>query len=125
MAELVKVRWLDVRVRIKEYMLSAGVTYELLCHLLLKSCASGWHEPINFGLTLPNGTKFVNSESLECKPRDVWFTIKVEEFKIGDKHGCLNAKEYEFSMYNHNQHWKSGLIFKSFEIRPKQPCCKS
>ncbi|NP_001284457.1 protein PHLOEM PROTEIN 2-LIKE A1-like [Cucumis melo] len=122
-AELIRVSWLDARGKIKEYMLSPGIVYEVLCHLLLKPGASGWHEPINFGLTFPDGKTYVNQESLECRPRDVWFTVKVGEFKVDDRHGCDSTKEYEFSMYNHGGHWKTEMILKGYEIRPKQSSC--
>nr|CDK12646.1 phloem lectin [Cucumis sativus] len=121
-AQLIKVCWLDISGKLKQYALSSGVLYEVLCHVCVTPCASGWQEPVIFVITLPDGKKIETKESLQCKPRDVWFTIKIGEFKV-DKHDCNSDKEYEFRVYNHSSQWKTGLKFKGFEIRLKQSSC--
>ncbi|KAA0047061.1 protein PHLOEM PROTEIN 2-LIKE A1-like [Cucumis melo var. makuwa] len=121
MAMFKEITWLEAHGKIRQHMLSSTLTYDVLFELLIKPYVTGFIKPTTFALTFPKAAKVVIKENLESRPRSIWFTIKVGEIKVEDKHDCDSDKEYEFSMYNHSEDRKSGLIFKGIHIRPKQP----
>ncbi|XP_039168977.1 uncharacterized protein LOC104446486 [Eucalyptus grandis] len=120
MAELLKVCWLDVHGRFDLSKLSMGTTYEVAFVILMRSSADGWQIPVNIRLTLPDGTKQEHTENLMEKPRRDWIEIKVGELST-TKH---KEGEMEVSMFEHGEHWKSGLVVKGVLIRPKNRTMK-
>ncbi|KAE8653329.1 hypothetical protein Csa_023191 [Cucumis sativus] len=116
-----EITFLEARGKIKQHMLSSTLTYDVLFELLCKPYATGYHVPTNFEITYPKAITVVIKENLESRPPNEWFTIKVGEIKVDDKHDCDSDKEYEFSMNIHSEDRKSELVFKGVQIRPKQP----
>ncbi|KAL3739181.1 hypothetical protein ACJRO7_020562 [Eucalyptus globulus] len=115
MAELLDVCWLDVHDRFDVSKLSPGTTYEVAFVILMRSSGYGWQIPVNFRLTLPDGTKQEHKENLKEKPRGDWIEIKAGELSTS-KH---KEGEMEVYMFEHGAHWKSGLVLKGVLIRPK------
>ncbi|XP_056174009.1 protein PHLOEM PROTEIN 2-LIKE A1-like isoform X1 [Syzygium oleosum] len=115
MAELLKVRWLDVRGKFDLSNLSPATTYEAVFVIKLKSSGYGWEVPVNFGVTLPDGTKKEHKVNLKEKPKDQWIEIKAGEVSTSE----YKEGQMEVFMYEHSDHWKSGLVLKGVLIRPK------
>nr|BAK79141.1 phloem lectin-like protein [Benincasa hispida] len=114
-AELIRVYWLNIAGSINVQKLSPGITYEIVFDVLLKESAYDWKNPVNLELKQPDGLTIVTHESLENQSRDTWFQIKVGEFKVDDVGGKL-----AFTLYEHGQYWKSGLVVRGVEILPKK-----
>lgn len=116
-AELRNVSWLEVHGRFHTENLSPGVTYKVTYLIKLEETAYGWHVPVNFRLTLPNGSKQEHKENLKDKPLiGEWIRVPVGEFKASQE----NYGEIEFSLYEHEGgNWKKGLVIKGVSIVPK------
>ncbi|KAL7264602.1 hypothetical protein ACSBR1_002541 [Camellia fascicularis] len=67
-------------------------------------------------IILPNSKKRTRNESLNEKPLGSWFDIQLGEFKMSPE----NIGTMEFSLEDHAELWKSGLIVKCAIIRPKK-----
>ncbi|CAL5334283.1 unnamed protein product [Camellia sinensis] len=76
------------------------------------------YEDFSLKLTiiLPNSKKLTRNESLNEKPLGSWFDIQLGEFKMSPE----NVGTMEFSLEDHTELWKSGLIVKCAIIRPKK-----
>lgn len=115
-AQLRQVAWLEVHGRLHATLLSPGVTYQVAFVIMLEYSSYGWEVPVNFRLTLPNGSKQQHKENLKEKPKGEWLRIPVGEFKASPE----NVGEIEFSLYEYDGgSWKKGLIVKSAIIEPK------
>ncbi|KAF8028701.1 hypothetical protein BT93_E1377 [Corymbia citriodora subsp. variegata] len=115
MAELLDVCWLEAHGRFDLSKLSPGTTYEVAFVISMGSSGDGWRLPVNFRLTLPDGTKQEHKENLGEKPRGDWIEIKAGEVSTSEhKEG-----EMEVSMFEYGGIWKSGLVLKGVLIKPK------
>ncbi|KAM5554191.1 hypothetical protein ABKV19_022527 [Rosa sericea] len=116
-AELINVCWLDVQGKIDSTKLSSGTLYEVVFIVKLKQAASGWKIPVNFRLTLPDGSKQERkADDLNKIRREEWREIPVGEVIASP--GLLG--NIEFSMYERESgQWKSGLLIKGVVVRPK------
>ncbi|CAL5387007.1 unnamed protein product [Camellia sinensis] len=59
-------------------------------------------------IILPNSKKRTRNESLNENPLGSWFDIQLGEFKMSPE----NVRTMEFSLEDHVELWKSGLIVK-------------
>ncbi|XP_057545102.1 protein PHLOEM PROTEIN 2-LIKE A1-like [Amaranthus tricolor] len=115
-AQLRNVAWLEVHGRFNTTYLTPGVTYQVTFLIMLEFTSYGWEVPINFRLTLPNGTKQEHKEHLQEKPKGEWLRIPVGQFRASPE----NIGEMEFSLYEYEGgSWKKGLILKSAIIEPR------
>ncbi|KMS96714.1 hypothetical protein BVRB_8g200190 [Beta vulgaris subsp. vulgaris] len=115
-AQLRNVAWLEVHGRFHTKNLSPGVTYQVAFSIMLEYTCYGWELPVNFRLTLPNGSKQEHKENFKEKPKGEWLRIPVGEFKASPE----NVGEIEFSLYEYQGgSWKKGLVIKSAIIEPK------
>ncbi|CAL5334347.1 unnamed protein product [Camellia sinensis] len=113
-AELLQVCWLDVRGQFNGAIdLSSGIVYEIVFVVRMIK-----YEDFSLKLTiiLPNSKKLTRNESLNEKPLGSWFDIQLGEFKMSPE----NVGTMEFSLEDHTELWKSGLIVKCAIIRPKK-----
>ncbi|KAF5953441.1 hypothetical protein HYC85_006297 [Camellia sinensis] len=113
-AELLQVCWLDVRGQFNGAIdLSPGIVYEIVFVVRMIK-----YEDFSLKLTiiLPNSKKLTRNESLNEKPLGSWFDIQLGEFKMSPE----NVGPMEFSLEDHTELWKSGLIVKCAIIRPKK-----
>ncbi|KAF5199734.1 Phloem protein 2-like a1 [Thalictrum thalictroides] len=96
--------------------LSPNTMYEILFVVKLSDLSYGWHEPVKFSLTLPDGKTNEHEETLQEKPREQWIEVQVGEFNTSpDKIG--------FSMILADANTKVrklGLTIKGVIIRPKR-----
>lgn len=116
MAELINVCWLEVHGNFDTTKLSLDTLYEVSFVVKLKSNASGWNNPMNVELTLPDGSKHVNKVDMSKKPREQWLEIPAGKFRTFPE----NFGELKFQMNEHdNRYWKSGLIVMGVQILPK------
>lgn len=115
-AVLRNVCWLEVNGRLHTMNLTPGVKYEVAYLIKLEDSSYGWTVPVNFRLTLPNGTKREHKERLNQIPREEWIRIPIQEFEApAENHG-----EIEFSLYEYEGgSWKKGLVIKGVTIEPK------
>ncbi|KAF5953447.1 hypothetical protein HYC85_006303 [Camellia sinensis] len=93
--------------------LSPGIVYEIVFVVRMIK-----YEDFSLKLTiiLPNSKKRTRNESLNEKPLGSWFDIQLGEFKMSPE----NVGTMEFSLEDHAELWKSGLIEKCAIIRPKK-----
>ncbi|XP_056173893.1 protein PHLOEM PROTEIN 2-LIKE A1-like [Syzygium oleosum] len=111
---VLNVRWLDARCKFEVSILSPKTTYEVVFLIKLTPSASGWEDPVHFGVTLPDGTKQERKVNLKEKPKGEWIEIKAGEVSTSE---CKEG-QMELFMFEHSDHWKSGLVFKGALIRP-------
>ncbi|BBH05921.1 lectin-related protein [Prunus dulcis] len=115
-AELLKVCWLEVRGKLTTTKLSPGIRYEIysratalkLHHEIvfvvkLQAKAYGWDVPISDGVNLTD------------KAREQWIEILVGNFIASPQ----KPGDIEFSLYEYDGRWKSGLVIKGVVVRPK------
>ncbi|KAL7247617.1 hypothetical protein ACSBR2_002516 [Camellia fascicularis] len=113
-AELLQVCWLDVRGQFNGAIdLSPGIVYEIVFVVRMIK-----YQDFSLKLTiiLPNSKKLARNESLNEKPLGSWFDIQLGEFKMSPE----NVGTMEFSLEDHTELWKCGLIVKCAIIRPKK-----
>ncbi|GMP49572.1 hypothetical protein CsSME_00016510 [Camellia sinensis var. sinensis] len=113
-AELLQVCWLDIRGQFNGAIdLSPGIVYEIVFVVRMIK-----HQDFSLKLTivLPNSKKLTCNESLNENPLGSWFDIQLGEFKMSPE----NVGTMEFSLEDHAELWKSGLIVKCAIIRPKK-----
>jgi hypothetical protein len=115
-ARLIHVCWLDVRGKLTMSELSPGVVYEIVYVVKLTKEASGWELPIVLKLSLPDGRVRERQVSLMEKPRKQWIELNVGNFESKDG----ESGEVGFDLFEHGDHWKSGLIVKGAILRPKK-----
>ncbi|EXC24754.1 hypothetical protein L484_018468 [Morus notabilis] len=116
MAELINVCWLEVHGNFDTTKLSHETLYEVSFVVKLKSNASGWNNPMNVELTLPDGSKHVNKVDMSKKPREQWLEIPAGKFRTFPG----NYGELKFHMGEHDdRYWESGLIVMGVQILPK------
>ncbi|XP_028126927.1 lectin-like [Camellia sinensis] len=114
-AELLQVCWLDVRGQFNGAVdLSPGIAYEIVFVVRMIKCQDF---SLKLTIILPNSKKLTRNESLNEKPLGSWFDIQLGEFKMSPE----NVGTMEFSLEDHTELWKSGLIVKYAIIRPKEP----
>ncbi|XP_030446732.2 lectin-like isoform X2 [Syzygium oleosum] len=117
MAELLKVCELDARRRKFDVsILSRATTYEVVFVIMLTPSGYGWENLVNFGVTLPDGTTQEHKVNLQKKPNGEWIEIKAGEVSTSE----YTEGEMEVFMFEHGDHWKSGLVLKGVLIRPEQ-----
>ncbi|KAM1032516.1 hypothetical protein ACFX2I_036093 [Malus domestica] len=115
-AELLNVCWLEVHGKFETANLSPGTLYEVVFVVKLNAADYGWEDPINFRLTLPDGTRQCRKVNLMQTPRGQWVEIPVGEFRASPE----KSGDMEFSMYEYDGgKWKKGLVIKGVVIRPK------
>lgn len=115
-AELLNVCWLEVHGKFETANLSPGTLYEVAFVVKLNAADYGWEVPVNFRLTLPDGTRQCRKVNLMQTPRGQWVEIPVGEFKASPE----KSGDMEFSMYEYDGgNWKKGLVIKGVVIRPK------
>ncbi|KAL2494071.1 Protein PHLOEM PROTEIN 2-LIKE A1 [Forsythia ovata] len=116
-AELQNVCWLEVHGKFDTANLSPGILYEVVFVVMLKDTAYGWEVPVNFRLTLPDGSTQQHKEKLMEKPKGQWIEIPAGELKTS---AHQNVGEMEASLYEYDGgKWKKGLLVKGVVIRPK------
>lgn len=115
-AVLKNVCWLEMHGRFHTTNLTPGVKYEVAYLIKLEDSSSGWQVPVNFRLTLPNGSKQERKENLNRRPREDWIRLPVGEFETSME----NQGEIEFSLHEcEGGNWKKGLVIKGVAIEPK------
>ncbi|VVA31668.1 PREDICTED: PHLOEM PROTEIN 2-LIKE [Prunus dulcis] len=115
-AELLKVCWLEVRGKLKTTELSPGIRYEVVFVVKLQAKAYGWDVPVNLKLTVPHASENRWSKvNLTDKAREKWIEIPVGDFIASPK----KPGDVEFSLYEYDGRWKSGLVIKGVVVRPK------
>ena len=117
MAILRGVCWLEVHGKLHTSKLTHGVTYQVAFLIMVEETAYGFQVPVNFRLTLPNGSKQEHREEhLSQKPKQEWLRIPIGEFKTSPE----NQGEIEFSLYEfEGGNQKKGLVIKAVSIEPK------
>ncbi|GMP49544.1 hypothetical protein CsSME_00016489 [Camellia sinensis var. sinensis] len=114
-AELLQVSWLDVRGQFNGAVdLSPGIVYEIVFVVRMIKYQDF---SLKLAIILPNSKKLTRNESLNEKPLGSWFDIQLGEFKMSPE----NDGTMEFSLEDHTELWKSGIIVKCAIIRPKEP----
>ncbi|GMP49543.1 hypothetical protein CsSME_00016488 [Camellia sinensis var. sinensis] len=85
--------------------LSPGIVYEIVFVVRMIK-----YQDFSLKLTivLPNSKKQTRNESLNENPLGSWFDIQLGEFKMSPE----NVRTMEFSLEDHVELWKSGLIVK-------------
>ncbi|XVF56730.1 hypothetical protein PTKIN_Ptkin06aG0143700 [Pterospermum kingtungense] len=120
-AKLRQVCWLDVRGKLKLSDLTPRSSYEGVYVVKLTKGASGWELPIKLRLSLPNGRVQERQVSLLHKPRGVWMELNVGNFcteeEINGDTG--DTREVCFDLYEHGNHWKTGLVIRGAILRRK------
>ncbi|XP_056174011.1 uncharacterized protein PHLOEM PROTEIN 2-LIKE A4-like [Syzygium oleosum] len=114
MAELLKKRRLDALGKFEVSNLSRDTTYKVVFVIKLTQSGYGWEDPVNFGVTFPDGTKEERKVNLKEKPKGEWIEIKAGEVSTSE---CKEG-QMEVFMFERGGHWKSGLVFKGVLIRP-------
>ncbi|CAI9090503.1 OLC1v1025285C1 [Oldenlandia corymbosa var. corymbosa] len=115
-AELINVCWLEVHGRFNTVNLTPRTLYEVVFVVMLKDPAYGWEVPINFRLSLPDGSRQEHKENMIDKPRAKWIEIPAGNFQTLPE----NIGEMEISLYEYDGGiWKKGLLIKGVLIRPK------
>ncbi|KAJ8446586.1 hypothetical protein Cgig2_019739 [Carnegiea gigantea] len=115
-AILRSVHWLEVHGRLHTSKLTPGITYQVAFLIMVEDTAYGFQVPVNFKLTLSNGSKQEHKEHLSQIPKEEWLRIPIGEFKTSPE----NEGEIDFSLYEFecgNQ--KKGLVIKGVSIEPK------
>ncbi|KAL6277550.1 hypothetical protein ACE6H2_021151 [Prunus campanulata] len=114
-AELLKVCWLEVRGKLNTTKLSPGIRYEVVFVVKLQAKAYGWDVPVNLKLTVPHASENRWSKvNLIDKAREQWIEIPVGNFIASPK----KPGDVEFSLYEYDGRWKSGLVIKGVVVRP-------
>lgn len=114
-AVLRNVTWLEVHGKLHTSNLTPGITYQVAYIIMVEETAFGLRVPVNFRLTLPNGTKKEHKENLTHKPREEWVRIPIGEFKASPENlGEIECSLYEFQGGN----WKKGLVIQGVIIEP-------
>ncbi|KAJ8446587.1 hypothetical protein Cgig2_019740 [Carnegiea gigantea] len=115
-AVLKNVCWLEMHGRFHTTNLTPGVKYEVAYLIKLEDSSTGWQVPVNFRLTLPNGSKQERKENLNRRPREEWIRIPIGEFETSME----NQGEIEFSLHEcEGGKWRKGLVIKGVAIEPK------
>ncbi|KAK3198274.1 hypothetical protein Dsin_021689 [Dipteronia sinensis] len=114
-AKLLAVCWLDVRGKFKISDLSPGIVYELVYDVKLTKGASGWELPVTLRLSLPSGEVRDRQVSLLEKTRGKWIELNVGNSLTQSG----ETREVCFDIYQHEGHWKTGLIIRGAILRPK------
>ncbi|XP_021809559.1 protein PHLOEM PROTEIN 2-LIKE A1-like isoform X2 [Prunus avium] len=114
-AELLEVCWLEVRGKLKTTKLSPGIRYEVVFVVKLQAKAYGWDVPVNLKLTVPHASENRWSKvNLTDKAREQWIEIPVGDFIASPE----KPGDVEFSLYEYDGRWKSGLVIKGVVVRP-------
>ncbi|XP_072952029.1 uncharacterized protein PHLOEM PROTEIN 2-LIKE A4-like [Typha angustifolia] len=110
---LVQVWWLDVAGNLDMSDLSKGTKYSVVFKVMKKKPSEGWAIPVNFTLTLPDGSSSLHKASLKGEPVDTWFDLYAGDF-VAPGPGLLKFSMRETSDTNR----KTGLIIKGVQIKP-------
>lgn len=115
-AKLEHVTWLEVVGKFETEYLTPNSLYEVVFVVKLTDSAKGWEILVNFKLVLPTGETKERQENMNLLEKNRWVEIPAGEFSTSPEY---NSGKIEFSMFETNGHWKSGVIVKGVAIRPK------
>ncbi|KAF8041898.1 hypothetical protein BT93_A0484 [Corymbia citriodora subsp. variegata] len=113
-AELLKVRWLDIKGKCKTIMLSPRTMYEVAIVVKMSSENYGWETPVRLSLELPDGNKQGHKEKLDRLEKEKWIHISIGKFETTPK----AVGETSFSLTQTDGCWKSGLLVKGVVFTP-------
>ncbi|PQQ14593.1 protein PHLOEM PROTEIN 2-LIKE A1-like [Prunus yedoensis var. nudiflora] len=84
--------------------------------LKMQAKAYGWDVPVNLKLTVPHASDNRWSKvNLADKAREQWIEIPIGNFIASPQ----KPGDLEFSLYEYDGRWKSGLVIKGVVVRPK------
>ncbi|OWM86045.1 hypothetical protein CDL15_Pgr027271 [Punica granatum] len=115
LARLKAVCWLDIAGNLQTIDLSPETEYEIVLHVKIGRRSFGFFIPINFKITLADGTQWEDSVDLSAYAKGSWHDIALHKFKTPSN----NAGEVEFRIYEHSGHWKGGLVLRGVSFKPK------
>ena len=116
-AELLKVSWFEIQGKFNTNKLKPGTSYKLAFVVKFNEDASGWGNPVNLELDLPNGTQMQHKESLNNMPRNQWIEVPVAEFTVQENE---TQGEMNFSMTETSNNLKKGMAINAVVIAPAE-----
>jgi len=121
--ELIGVHWLEIKGGMDCRLLSADTEYRVLFVLKFSDDSYGWHDPIKFSLTTPEGQEIESKELVvgrEVIGKHEWMEGVAGEFKTSAAEDIYDEDSYiEFCMTEVVAEWKGGLVIDGVRIEPK------
>ncbi|KAJ0018209.1 hypothetical protein Pint_11899 [Pistacia integerrima] len=116
-AELLEVYWFEVKGKFNTNKLKPGTSYKLAFVVKFNEDASGWENPVNLELDLPNGNQIPNKQSFKNTPRNQWIEVPVAEFTVqeNETQGDMN-----FTMTETSGNLKKGIAINAVVIAPAE-----
>ncbi|XP_031399894.1 uncharacterized protein LOC116210202 isoform X2 [Punica granatum] len=115
--EIIKLKdicWLDVSGKFQTVDLSPETEYEIVLRIKIGTKIRGFYLPVNYIIRLPNGIRREDTIDFRTYMKGSWHNIMLHKFKMTPE----NVGQLQFRLYEHSEHWKSGLVLAGISFKP-------